>query len=179
MFHRLYPVPFTRINESWNPLGKVNSAPSEPYCDPMITGKANHFRDGETYCEFYDNIAVDIVTETVYNYPHAQVTEKVLRPILQKRMFILVGPQDSLKLLKHQGFQTFDPWICEEYDRIADPFDRMHTVLAEIDRITNLPLDTLQGYMLECNDIIEHNRAHLIKECQEVPTRLAKMLEEM
>lgn len=47
------------------------------------------------------------------------------------------------------------------------------------DRLTNLPLDTIQEYMLECNDILEHNRAHLINEYHEMPTRLATMIEEM
>ena len=179
MFHRLYPNPFTTINEAWDPLGQFNSTPGEPYCDPMITGKSAQFMDGETYCDFYDNIAIDIVTETVYNYPSPQITEKTLRPILQKRMFLIVGAPGSIELLQYQGFQTFHPWICEDYDCIKDPFSRMDAVLTELDRLTNLPLDTIQEYMLECNDILDHNRAHLIKEYHEMPTRLATIIEEM
>jgi hypothetical protein len=179
MFHRLYPKPFTRVNEAWNPMGQFNSAPGEPYCDPMITGKSNHFYHDDIFCEFYNNIAIDIVTETVYNYPHLQITEKTLRPILQKRMFLIVGGPNSLGILKDRGFKTFDPWICEDYDGISDPFNRMEAILAEIDRLTELPLDTIQDYMLECNDILEHNRAHLLSEHQAMPGRFAKLLEEM
>ena len=179
MFHRLYPKPFTRINEAWNPIGKFDSSQSESCCDSLITSKSNHFYNDDGFCEFYNNIAIDIVTETVYHYPHMQITEKTLRPILQKRMFLLVGGPKSLEILKDHGFKTFDPWICEEYDNIIDPFDRMEAILAEIDRLTKLPLDTIQDYMLECNDILEHNRTHLLNEHRAMPARFAKLLEEI
>lgn len=179
MYHRVYVEPFSRLNESWNPLGKFNSWPSESYCDLIITGKSNQFHTTENYCDFYDNVAIDIVTETVYHYPSPQITEKTLRPILQKRMFLIVGPCNSIGLLKHLGFKTFDPWICEDYDNIIDPFDRMDALLCEIDRLTALPIDTIRDYMLECNDIIEHNCAHLLAEYNETPARFDKLLEEL
>ena len=179
MFHRLYPHPFTRLNEAWNPLGKFDSSPGESYCDPIITGKANQFKSDETFCDFYNNCAIDIVTETVFHYPHPQITEKTLRAIMQQRMFLIVGPTGSLANLKNKGFKTFDPWIDEDYDDIEDPFVRMHMILAEINRLTDLPLDTIQGYMLECNDTIEHNRTHLINEHNAMPDRFDKLLEEI
>tara|TARA_R110001592_G_scaffold101680_1_gene287615 strand:+ start:1165 stop:1704 length:540 start_codon:yes stop_codon:yes gene_type:complete len=179
MFHRLYPRPFTRINEAWNPLAGLDSSPGVPYCDKIITGSSNQFHTDENFCEFYNHVAIDIVSETVFNYPHPQITEKTYRPILQKRMFIIVGPPDSLVLLKNHGFKTFDPWICEDYDVIKDPLVRMTAILAEIDRLTDLPLDTIQDYMLKCNSIIEYNRKHLIHEHQTMPDRFAKLLEEI
>ena len=179
MYHRLYPKPFSRLNEAWNPLGRFDSHPSVSYCDPIITGTSNQFYTTETYCDFYDNVAIDIVTETVYHYPSPQITEKTLRPILQKRMFLIVGPYGSLKLLQHLGFMTFDPLICEDYDNIIDPFDRMDAILLEIDRLTALPIDTIQDYMLECNDILKHNREHLLSEYNAMPERLDNLLEEL
>jgi len=179
MYHRIYPKPFARLNEAWNSLGRFDSSPGVSYCDPMITGKSNQHVVGESYCDFYDNVAIDIVTETVFNYPSPQITEKTLRPILQKRMFLIIGPCGSLALLHHLGFKTFDTWICEDYDNIIDPFDRMQAVLDEIDRLTALPIDTMQDYMLECNDILEHNRKHLLVEHNAMPKRFDKLLEEL
>lgn len=179
MFHRLYPKPFTRLNESWNPMGRFNSCPSASYCNPIITGKSNQFQFGETYCDFYDSVAIDIVTETVYHYPSPQITEKTLRPILQKRMFLIVGPCGSLELLQNLGFMTFGSWIREDYDNIVDSFDRMDAILSEIDRLTALPIDTIKDYMLECNDILEHNRQHLLAEHNAMPERFDKLLEEL
>ena len=179
MFHRIYPKPFTRINDSWNPIGKFNSWPSESQCDPIITGKSNQWHTNETYCNFYDSVAIDIVTETAFHYPSPFITEKTLRPLLQKRMFLIVGPCGSIELLKHQGFKTFNPWICEDYDSIVDPFDRMTAILSEIDRLTSLPIDTIQDYMLKCNNVLEHNHKHLLAEHSSMPERVDKLLEEL
>ena len=179
MYHRIYPTPFARVNETWNPTGRLNSWPSESYCDPIITGKSNQFHTTETYCDFYNSVAIDIVTETVYDYPSPQITEKTLRPILQKRMFMIVGPYGSIELLHHLGFKTFDPWICEDYDKIPNPIERMNVTLSEIDRLTALSIDTIKDYMLACNDIIKHNHTHLLAEYNEAPARFDKLLEEL
>jgi len=179
--NNIYPVPFTRVNESWNNTGVFNSNPSQPYRDPMITGTPVDwiYKKEQPFCDFYDNVAIDIVAETVYNYPSAQITEKTLRPLLQKRMFLIVGPAGSLALLKHIGFLTFDPYINESYDLIKNPHERMKAILDEVDRIANLSLDTVNEYMLECNDRIEHNRAHLLDEINAMPKRYDKLLEEL
>jgi len=80
MFHRIYLKPFTRINEAWNYSSQIDSSVKESYRDPLVGGQSNiHQVDKNIYCEFYKNFAIDIVTETVYNYPYTQVTEKTIR----------------------------------------------------------------------------------------------------
>ena len=69
MFHRIYAKPFTRVNEAWNVDNQIDSSPSDPYKDTLISGISNNHKiNHDLYCEFYKNFALDIVTETVYNY---------------------------------------------------------------------------------------------------------------
>jgi len=179
MFHRLYPKPFTRLNESWNPMGRFNSCPSASYCNPIITGKSNQFQFGETYCDFYDSVAIDIVTETVFDYPGAQITEKTLRPILNKRPFIIVGAAGTLEYLRTKGIKTFGTFIDEDYDTIKDPIKRMQFLCSEITRIAVMPVDKIRDFVLEYTPVLDHNFNILkdleTQELAEVSDRLSKL----
>ena len=158
---RIYTNTKTRVNENWNPHGKLISSPSkESFKDPLIAGKPNGhhiFGAADYQQDFYQKIGIDIVTETVFSYPYPATTEKILRPIINKRMFIIVGPANTLKFLKTKGFQTFSPFINETYDSIVDPINRMKAILAEIDRLVILPLDIIRNAMLQYEDVLESN----------------------
>mgnify|MGYP003657234070 FL=1 len=158
---RIYTNIKTRVNENWNQYGKLISSPSkESFKDPLITGKPNGHQKigaGDYQQDFYQKIGIDIVTETVFSYPYPATTEKILRPIINKRMFIIVGPANTLKFLKTKGFQTFSPFINETYDSITNPVNRMKAILAEIDRLVILPLDTIRNAVLQYTNVLESN----------------------
>ena len=161
MFHRIYLKPFTRINEAWNYSSQIDSSVKESYRDPLVGGQSNiHQVDKNIYCEFYKNFAIDVVTETVYNYPYTQVTEKTIRPIVHKRMFIIVGSSGMLSLLQNKGFKTFSPFINEEYDTILDPHKRMQVIVEELTRISKFSIDEIQQTMLQYKDTLKHNYDH-------------------
>jgi hypothetical protein len=160
MHHRIYTTPFTRINEHWISDNSINGSPSDPYKDPLIKNKANYYKENnilDLQASWYKHIAIDIVTETVYNYPYPQTTEKILRPLLCKRMFIIVGAQNTLAWLQSKGFKTFSPFINEEYDNIQDPKNRIIAITSEIKRLCNIPIATIQDTILEHSDVLEHN----------------------
>ena len=159
---RIYTNPPTRINENWNSYGdnEINTGFAQLYRNPIITGNPNGHQTNhglDFHCQFYKKIAIDIVTETVFNYPYAQITEKTIRPIVNKRMFIIIGSPKTLKFIQSQGFKTFSPFINEDYDLIEDPKVRIKTIFSEIDRITKIPLDIVQQNMLKYKDALEHN----------------------
>jgi len=161
VFHRIYPEPFTRINEAWNFSNDMDSSDQKPYKNPLIEGKSNiHQTSKNLYCEFYKNFAIDIVTETVYNYPYTQVTEKTIRPIVHKRMFIIVGSPGMLSLLQSKGFKTFSPFINEEYDTIQDPHKRIECIVEELTRISKFSIDEIRQTMLQYKDTLKHNYDH-------------------
>lgn len=47
------------------------------------------------------------------------------------------------------------------------------------DRLTSLPIDTIQDYMLKCNDILEYNHKHLLAEHSSMPERVDNLLEKL
>jgi len=158
---RIYTNTKSRVNENWNQYGILKSSPStESFKDPLITGKPNgHYFLGaiDYQQDFYQKIGIDIVTETVFNYPYPATTEKILRPLINKRMFLLVGAPHTLKFMKTKGFKTFEPFINETYDTIEDPVNRMQVLLQEIDRLVTLPIDSIRKAVLQYADVLESN----------------------
>jgi len=161
MKHRIYTKPFTRINENWNTYGELNTLPTdEKYSDNIITGSANghHInRHNDIVKDFYQLIGIDIVTETVFDYKYPRISEKIIRPIINKRPFLVVGAPNTLKFLCSKGFQTFAPFINEDYDQIVDPVYRMKFLLDEITRLTQMPIDKIKDFVLEYTPILNHN----------------------
>lgn len=161
MFHRIYARPFTRINETWN-YGYFDATPGEPYKDPAVTGSNKSMNEVDHYYEpWYKNIAIDVVCETTFDYPHPFTSEKAFRPMANKRMFILIDAPGKLKYLHDRGFKTFHPFIDETYDTIQHPAERMTALLKEIDRIASIPLDEIKANMLKYVHILEHNYQQL------------------
>ena len=150
-------VPPARINDQFPHRGEIDVSPIDSSVfHPIVKGLPND----PTYryqSDFYQNIACDIVVETVFDYPYPYITEKTLRPIACKRMFILIASQGCLLLLKKYGIMTFDDIIDESYDSIADPHTRYKTVIAEIRRFCCLPMNTIKEYMKQNQHKLEHN----------------------
>jgi hypothetical protein len=157
---RIYTNTKTVVNENWNSYGVVNSAmSSDQYRHPIIQVPQTISCKEIVYFQnsFYRYIGIDIVTETVFNYPGVQLTEKTLRPIINKRPFIIVGAPHTLAFLQSKGLKTFSPFINEEYDDIEDPIERIKSLCSEITRIANMPIDKIQDFVLEYTPVLEHN----------------------
>ena len=166
VFHRIYPKPFTRINEAWNFSGEFDSSQQPRYSDSRITGNNKISQEQRTlFCDFYKYFAIDIVTETVYNYPYPCITEKTMRPIVHKRMFIILGPPGIVARMQDKGFKTFAPFINEGYDVIEDPHERMQAVVDELTRISKFSIDDIRETMLQYKSILQHNYDHYVWLC--------------
>jgi len=146
--------PWTRINEYWADSSVPWKPVEENYRDLLIQGQANQTR---FQTDFYRHIAVDIVTETVYNYPYPQITEKTLRPISCKRMFIVVGAPGILELLHKKGFKTFADVIDETYDTELNPVRRWHMVCKSIKNFVTKPMDEIRDIVYQHQETLEHN----------------------
>eukprot|EP00322_Chrysochromulina_rotalis_P022669 CAMPEP_0115871430 /NCGR_PEP_ID=MMETSP0287-20121206/22868_1 /TAXON_ID=412157 /ORGANISM="Chrysochromulina rotalis, Strain UIO044" /LENGTH=647 /DNA_ID=CAMNT_0003326243 /DNA_START=71 /DNA_END=2015 /DNA_ORIENTATION=- len=68
-----------------------------------------------------------------------ELTEKVLKPMLNARPFVLLAAQGSLAMLRAYGFQTFNHVINETYDTIGDPRVRLQAAINEVERLESLP----------------------------------------
>jgi|SaaInlStandDraft_4_1057021.scaffolds.fasta_scaffold34822_2 hypothetical protein len=160
MNHRIYPQPFTRLNEHWLVNCPIfDGKSSSPYADTLVVNKANHFHADimDLQAEWQQTAGIDIVAETVFDYPYSQITEKILRPILSKRMFILVGSPKTLEQLHLKGFKTFPSFIDEDYDNITDPILRITHLTNEIKRICDMTIEEIQEAVIMHEDTLVHN----------------------
>ena len=153
-------MPFSRNNELW--LGdSVAYKNIKIPAHQLINGSANS-TDTRYFCNFYQKIAVDIVTETVYNYRYPYISEKTLRPIASKRLFIIVGAAGTLALLRSKGFHTFPDVIDEGYDSIADPIQRWNYLANTIKNFVLKPIDEIKDIVKSKSLILEENFSTLI-----------------
>ena len=84
----------------------------------------------------YQQTAIEVILETIFDDQRWHLTEKTLRPIACGQPFILLSTPHSLDYLRSYGFKTFDSVIDESYDKIKDPLQRMQAVIDLMQRIS-------------------------------------------
>lgn len=148
-----------RINEDFfsncrHPvLTALSQQPSLPHRDARIQGEL---------FDFYQDFFCDIVTETVFDYPYAYISEKTLRPLLLAQPFMLLGPPGTLALLSSLGFETFGDCWDESYDQIPDPALRFCAFCRSMQDVVMRPVTELQRLHHDLADRREHNRQLLL-----------------
>lgn len=105
---------------------------------------------------FYKDIFCDVVCESYFSGRTFFMTEKIMRPIINKRPFLVQGPQWYLRNLRKLGFKTFDTWWDEGYDE--DPWDFKYQALKQpIEYIGKQPVQIIQKWYEEMSSTLEHN----------------------
>lgn len=102
-----------------------------------------------------------IVTETVFYHSKLHLTEKIFKPIVAQRPFMLAAAPGNLAYLKSYGFQTFDHWIDESYDTIQDPDQRLQAIVDQTSRLCAMSDSELQQMHQEMQPVLDHNFNHL------------------
>lgn len=109
-----------------------------------------------------------IVTETVFYYNKMHLTEKIFKPIVSKRPFILVGAPGNLEYLRSYGFQTFNKWIDESYDTELDNTRRLSMILEQIKYISSQTPSHLKKMHQEMQEVLTHNRTHFYSQFKKI-----------
>jgi hypothetical protein len=117
-------------------------------------------RFGHREYKMWQRSFVHLVNETVFYDKKLHLTEKIFKPIVSLRPFILVGAPGNLAYLKHYGFQTFSDWIDESYDLESDPEKRLNMIASEVSRLCQKPLGELRSLHKEMMPVLEFNRQH-------------------
>lgn len=106
---------------------------------------------------FYAESFIDIVNETRFAQPTANISEKVFQPMQYLRPFVLAAPPKSLEYLRSLGFKTFGEFWDESYDdeldhgeRLAKIFKLLNTIFA----MTNQEQRALYEQMIP---VLTHN----------------------
>lgn len=158
--------------------------------DPNIKLLSTDYRDPNKRVEYYDytlNIS-QIVPVPIYNRTAYSVvmetleqgdlffpTEKITKPLLASRLFVVISRQHYLRELRKLGFKTFDSIIDESYD--AEPDDhRRWTMAAE--QIRWLCAQDQRNILRQVAPIALHNQKVLrsIAAHHDLPTELETVI---
>jgi hypothetical protein len=89
--------------------------------------------------DIYNQTAYSIVAETNWDNQYSFYTEKIVKPILAERLFIVFSGQYYLRNLRQLGFKTFDGIIDESYDSVEDSDQRFSLALAQMNYLIDQP----------------------------------------
>lgn len=104
--------------------------------------------------DIYNRTAYSLVCETNFDNEFVFMTEKTVKPILARRLFIILGNQYHLAALRRLGFKTFDSIIDESYDNIADPIERHTAAMIQLKRLSE---QNQADIVARLRDIVDHN----------------------
>lgn len=107
--------------------------------------------------KIYNNSWYSVVCET---RAPGLMTEKLVKPLLARRLFVFFGTANMLKGLKNLGFQTFDSVIDESYDQELNHQKRWTMASEQIIFLLHQNPKQLYEKVLP---ILLHNQRHLIE----------------
>lgn len=102
----------------------------------------------------YNQTAYSLVCETNFENDYVFYTEKTVKPILARRLFIMLGHRHALAQLRNLGFKTFSGIIDESYDDI-EPATQRHE--AALEQLKWLCQQDQRMILDQCRPIVEHN----------------------
>jgi hypothetical protein len=156
----LTTTPFTRINDSIHFDQNINEiVNSVILSDIEHDGGANVSKTHHQFLDIQKSFLY-VCTETVFNYPHAYLSEKSYKGITVKRPFVILGAPGSLQLLKDYGFKTFSQWWDESYDNEKDSTRRMQSVYAIIKNVCDYSNEKLKELCGDMSQTLEYNYEH-------------------
>jgi hypothetical protein len=104
--------------------------------------------------QIYNQTAYSIITETHADNRYSFFTEKIFKPMLAHRLFVVFSGFKYLENLRSLGFQTFDNVIDESYDQIVNDEQRWAAAFEQVKRLC----DMNQAEVLEkISARVEHN----------------------
>jgi hypothetical protein len=163
--------PFTALSPGQQRLIKqyLCTAP----CLPMIVDRSEvagdfsaHF--GHREYKLWQRSLWHVVNETVFYDEKLHLTEKIFKPIVASRPFILVAAPGNLAYLRSYGFETFDQWIDESYDSETDADRRVDMITSEVEKICSKTPEALAQMLKEMRPVLEYNKHHFFGRFREL-----------
>jgi len=131
--------------------------------DPRFSA---HF--GHLELKLWQKSFVHIVNETVFYDAKLHLTEKIFKPIVSLRPFVLAAAPGNLAYLRSYGFQTFDRWWDESYDLVEDTDRRSDMIAAVIEKLCCMSGDQLIKIKEEMQPVLEFNKQHFFGKFREI-----------
>ena len=132
-----------------------------------ISGESSAHLGPEEYT-LWQSYFLHVVSETVFFDQKLHLTEKIFKPIVSRRPFILLGAYKNLEYLKSYGFKTFDKWIDESYDNEPDNEKRLMMVCDEVEKIANLSEDKIEEMYWDMQEVLDYNYQHFYTDFKQI-----------
>jgi hypothetical protein len=104
--------------------------------------------------DLYQQTHYTLVAETQADNGWSFYTEKIAKPIIARRLFVVVSGQYYLRNLRNMGFKTFDGIIDESYDNEPDVVSRINMVLEQVKYLQDQDANTIKT---QIQHILNHN----------------------
>jgi hypothetical protein len=108
----------------------------------------------------YNQTAYTVVAETNFDNHYSFYTEKIVKPILGQRLFLVFSGRHYLKNLRSLGFRTFDGIIDESYDTVWDNEQRWALVCEQMQYLFDQPQEQI---LAKIQPIVEHNKRVMLE----------------
>ena len=133
-----------------------------PMVAPLIadTEYPDGYMSAATDFDFQRKAFWHVVAETVFYHKKLHLTEKIFKPIIARRPFLLVAAPGNLAYLKSYGFKTFSKWVDESYDDEQDDDKRIQMIVAQLKKLCKLNKDDLYDMQQEMDEILDYNFEH-------------------
>jgi len=109
--------------------------------------------------QIYQQTAYTLVAETNGLNHFNFYTEKIVKPILARRLFVVIAGQYYLRNLRAMGFKTFDGIIDETYDTVQDSNIRWKLAMEQVKMLCELPQTDI---LTKIQDIVNYNAQLMI-----------------
>ena len=118
--------------------------------------------------EFHTNISnrilLELVNETyAFGVDSLFITEKIIKPILSKNLFLTIANPFVLAFLKQLGFKTYSHIFDESYDTETDNVKRTNLVIKNLKHFCSIPIADCKKIYDDNLELLEYNYNHLLK----------------
>lgn len=104
--------------------------------------------------DIFNQTAYSIITESFDDSKFSIFSEKIVKPIIARRLFVVFSGYNFLKNLKRLGFKTFDGIIDEGYDQILPSKERYDRAFDQVKYLCSI--DQQEVYK-NIHDIVNYN----------------------
>lgn len=146
----------TKFLQSCPVVLKKDFEANNPYIAPSNKNYPIQYPTNMNILDQYKHFCIDIVTETRVDGNLFFCTEKIWRPIVARRPFIVIGPENFLKNLQKLGFKTFNNFWDEGYDEYG-PTERLKNIIQLIDILAAKSITKLNAMTSQMQNIFENN----------------------
>ena len=106
--------------------------------------------------KIYNRFFLEIVCESYCQGDSFYPTEKIWRPLANKKPFLIFGPRNFYYNLKALGFRTFSNWWDESFTN-DDLSHQLKTITGIIDELSKLDQSGLEALQIDMEETLQHN----------------------